>query len=111
MTGSKPKRRFAESRKKHWTKAELGLVEANRSLLFASQSRGHLGSRSRGAVEERIAELQGLRSNLTGCIGCGCLSLDRSQLANPGDRAAGSPQRATPLDNAARGTGERSPMP
>jgi hypothetical protein len=43
MTGRKPKRRFAESRKKCWTKAELGLVEANTSLLFASQFRGHLG--------------------------------------------------------------------
>jgi MerR family transcriptional regulator, redox-sensitive transcriptional activator SoxR len=40
-------------------------------------------------IDERIAELQRLRSNLTGCIGCGCLSLDRCQLANPGDRAAG----------------------
>src|SRR2546430_12031496 len=40
-------------------------------------------------IDERIAELQRLRSNLTGCIGCGCLSLDRCQLANPGDRAGG----------------------
>jgi MerR family redox-sensitive transcriptional activator SoxR len=38
-------------------------------------------------VEERIAELERLRSGLTGCIGCGCLSLDRCQFANPGDRA------------------------
>jgi MerR family redox-sensitive transcriptional activator SoxR len=40
-------------------------------------------------IDERIAELTRLRENLTGCIGCGCLSLDRCQLANPGDRAAG----------------------
>jgi MerR family transcriptional regulator, redox-sensitive transcriptional activator SoxR len=39
-------------------------------------------------VDERIAELQRLREGLTGCIGCGCLSLDRCKLANPGDRAA-----------------------
>jgi MerR family redox-sensitive transcriptional activator SoxR len=38
-------------------------------------------------VDERIAELERLRGNLTGCIGCGCLSLDTCQLANPGDRA------------------------
>jgi MerR family redox-sensitive transcriptional activator SoxR len=40
-------------------------------------------------IDERIAELERLRLGLTECIGCGCLSLDRCQLANPGDRAAG----------------------
>ena len=39
-------------------------------------------------IDERIAELQRLRSGLTECIGCGCLSLDRCMFANPGDRAA-----------------------
>ena len=39
-------------------------------------------------IDERIAELERLRAGLTGCIGCGCLSLDRCQLSNPGDRAA-----------------------
>jgi MerR family redox-sensitive transcriptional activator SoxR len=38
-------------------------------------------------IDERIAELQRLRRGLTECIGCGCLSIDRCQLANPGDRA------------------------
>jgi MerR family transcriptional regulator, redox-sensitive transcriptional activator SoxR len=40
-------------------------------------------------IDERIAELQRLKLGLTECIGCGCLSLDRCQLSNPGDRAAG----------------------
>ena len=40
-------------------------------------------------VDERIAELERLRAGLTECIGCGCLSLDRCRLSNPGDRAAG----------------------
>jgi MerR family redox-sensitive transcriptional activator SoxR len=39
-------------------------------------------------IDERIAELERLRAGLTECIGCGCLSLDRCKLANPGDRAA-----------------------
>lgn len=39
-------------------------------------------------IDERIAELERLRAGLTGCIGCGCLSLNRCKLANPGDRAA-----------------------
>jgi MerR family redox-sensitive transcriptional activator SoxR len=39
-------------------------------------------------IDQRIAELERLKSGLTECIGCGCLSLDRCKLANPGDRAA-----------------------
>ncbi|HUE01360.1 MAG TPA: redox-sensitive transcriptional activator SoxR [Bryobacteraceae bacterium] len=39
-------------------------------------------------IDERIAELERLRAGLTGCIGCGCLSLEKCKLANPGDRAA-----------------------
>lgn len=38
-------------------------------------------------VQARIAELKRLEESLTGCIGCGCLSLDRCRLANPEDRA------------------------
>jgi MerR family redox-sensitive transcriptional activator SoxR len=39
-------------------------------------------------IDGRIAELERLKDGLTECIGCGCLSLDRCQLANPGDRAS-----------------------
>jgi MerR family redox-sensitive transcriptional activator SoxR len=39
-------------------------------------------------IDDRIAELTRLKAGLTECIGCGCLSLDRCKLANPGDRAA-----------------------
>jgi MerR family transcriptional regulator, redox-sensitive transcriptional activator SoxR len=42
----------------------------------------------RRQLDERIAELVRLRSNLTGCIGCGCLSLQKCALFNPGDRVA-----------------------
>jgi MerR family redox-sensitive transcriptional activator SoxR len=38
-------------------------------------------------LDQRIAELERLRIGLTECIGCGCLSLDRCRLANPGDAA------------------------
>ena len=38
-------------------------------------------------IDRRIAELQRLKAGLTGCIGCGCLSIDRCKLANPADRA------------------------
>ena len=47
-------------------------------------------------IDKRIAQLERLRAGLTVCIGCGCLSLDRCQLANPGDRATrrGSARRS-----------------
>ena len=48
-----------------------------------------LSSNWTARVDERIAELELLRAGLTECIGCGCLSLDRCRLSNPGDRAAG----------------------
>jgi MerR family redox-sensitive transcriptional activator SoxR len=38
-------------------------------------------------IDARIAELDRLRAGLTQCIGCGCLSLERCALSNPGDRA------------------------
>ncbi|HEX4733224.1 MAG TPA: redox-sensitive transcriptional activator SoxR [Thermoleophilaceae bacterium] len=38
-------------------------------------------------IDARIDELERLKLGLTECIGCGCLSLDRCKLANPGDRA------------------------
>jgi MerR family redox-sensitive transcriptional activator SoxR len=40
-------------------------------------------------IDARIAELERLKVGLTECIGCGCLSLQRCRLSNPGDRAAG----------------------
>ena len=42
----------------------------------------------RGALDERIRILEGLRDQLDSCIGCGCLSLERCRLRNPGDWAA-----------------------
>ncbi|MBV2153466.1 redox-sensitive transcriptional activator SoxR [Kitasatospora sp. SUK 42] len=39
-------------------------------------------------IDEQIAELERLKAKLTGCIGCGCLSLTRCALYNAEDRAA-----------------------
>src|SRR3954470_16943849 len=39
-------------------------------------------------LDEQIAALQALRNDLGSCIGCGCLSLRRCVLSNPGDVAA-----------------------
>jgi len=42
----------------------------------------------RPRLEAQISMLERLRDRLSGCIGCGCLSLKVCQLANPGDAAA-----------------------
>ena len=47
-----------------------------------------LSSSWRRELDERIATLEAIRGRLTTCIGCGCLSLKRCGLLNPGDVAA-----------------------
>jgi MerR family redox-sensitive transcriptional activator SoxR len=42
----------------------------------------------RPRLDARIAMLERLRDRLDGCIGCGCLSLKRCRILNPGDVAA-----------------------
>jgi MerR family redox-sensitive transcriptional activator SoxR len=42
----------------------------------------------RPRLDAQIAMLERLRDRLTGCIGCGCLSMQACRLLNPGDEAA-----------------------
>jgi MerR family redox-sensitive transcriptional activator SoxR len=42
----------------------------------------------REELETRISTLERFRDELSGCIGCGCLSLRRCRLYNPGDIAS-----------------------
>ena len=65
---------------------ELARLPPDRAPTRRDWSR--LSSKWTAKIDERIAELERLRTGLTECIGCGCLSLDRCRLANPGDRAA-----------------------
>lgn len=46
-----------------------------------------ISSEIRSDLDARIAELTALRDKLDGCIGCGCLSLDKCELYNPSDSA------------------------
>ena len=48
----------------------------------------HLSEAFRDSLDTKIAALEKLRDDLDGCIGCGCLSLERCQLYNVGDKAA-----------------------
>lgn len=47
-----------------------------------------LSRRWKTELDERIHRLQQLRDEFTGCIGCGCLSIDMCSLANPYDDLA-----------------------
>ena len=67
-------------------RAELDALPPDRAPGRRDWSR--LSSRWGERIDVQIAELERLRAGLTDCIGCGCLSLDRCTLANPGDRAA-----------------------
>jgi MerR family transcriptional regulator, redox-sensitive transcriptional activator SoxR len=66
--------------------AELSKLPRNRAPERADWAKLSSGWTAR--IDERIAELERMKAGLTECIGCGCLSLDRCQFANPGDRAA-----------------------
>jgi MerR family transcriptional regulator, redox-sensitive transcriptional activator SoxR len=76
---------------------QLGLTLGEISAELATLPQGRaptrqdwqgISRRIRGALERRIDTLERTRDLLDGCIGCGCLSLDRCRLFNPGDRAA-----------------------
>lgn len=67
-------------------RAALGTLPASRTPTKADWARLSRSWQSR--LDEQIAGLVALRDGLTACIGCGCLSLRRCALSNPGDAAA-----------------------
>jgi MerR family redox-sensitive transcriptional activator SoxR len=64
----------------------LAQLPENRTPTKADWAR--LSARWRRKLEERITVMERLRDQLTGCIGCGCLSLQRCKLINPDDQLA-----------------------
>lgn len=64
----------------------LAALPENRTPTKADWSR--LSARWRKRLEERITMMERLRDQLSGCIGCGCLSLQRCGLINPEDKLA-----------------------
>ena len=65
--------------------AELAKLPADR--IPTSRDWARLSGKWTKRIDQRIAELKRLRAGLTQCIGCGCLSIDKCELANPADRA------------------------
>jgi MerR family transcriptional regulator, redox-sensitive transcriptional activator SoxR len=65
----------------------LATLPSNRTPTKADWTRLSRGWRPR--LEAQIAQLERLRDTLDSCIGCGCLSLRRCSLSNPGDQVAG----------------------
>jgi MerR family redox-sensitive transcriptional activator SoxR len=47
-----------------------------------------LSEKWRADLDNRIDQLRRLRDQLTDCIGCGCLSIERCRLRNPADTLA-----------------------
>jgi len=73
----------------------VSLEEIREALSALPESRtptkadwARLSARWRRRLDEQIGLLERLRDNLTGCIGCGCLSLQRCALSNPSDELA-----------------------
>lgn len=66
--------------------AELATLPLDRAPTQGDWRR--ISERVRGVLDGKIAVLQRTRDKLDGCIGCGCLSLERCALYNPDDRAA-----------------------
>jgi MerR family redox-sensitive transcriptional activator SoxR len=76
---------------------QLGLSLAEISAALAAlppdraptrQEWARISGKVKDQLDHRIMLLERTRENLDGCIGCGCLSLDRCTLYNPGDRAS-----------------------
>src|SRR6516165_3092370 len=65
--------------------AALASLPAGRTPTRADWSRLSRGWRQR--LGDQIAALAALRDGLDSCIGCGCLSLQRCAISNPGDTA------------------------
>lgn len=76
---------------------ELGIPLGEIAAALAALPEGHVPTAAdwqslsegwRERLQNRITLLSRLRDELTGCIGCGCLSTQSCPLINPGDRLA-----------------------
>jgi MerR family redox-sensitive transcriptional activator SoxR len=85
--------------------AALATLPARRTPNRADWAR--LSREWRLRLDEQIEALQALRTGLESCIGCGCLSLNRCAISNPGDVAASGGPGAAYLPRPLRPVGGR----
>lgn len=71
----------------------LSLGEIEQALARLPQGRNpnaadwaHISGTIRQRIDAQIAQLEKVREDLNGCIGCGCLSLKKCALYNAGDK-------------------------
>lgn len=69
-------------------RTELDQLPSGRTPTKADWQR--ISKHWRSRLDEQLRALERLRDGLDSCIGCGCLSLDRCAISNPGDVAASS---------------------
>lgn len=69
-------------------RAELAELPDARTPTKADWQR--ISAHWRTRLNDRIAAIERLRDGLDSCIGCGCLSLQRCSISNPGDVSAAS---------------------
>ncbi len=91
-------------------KMGISLEETRRALAALPDNRtpttedwARLSSDWREELNVRIAYLERLRDLMTGCIGCGCLSMKNCPLYNDGDRLAEEGDGAVILERGIRG--------
>ena len=73
----------------------LNLVEVAAALASLPEGRtptkadwARVSRRWTARIDAQIADLERLKTKLTACVGCGCLSLRTCALSNPGDEQA-----------------------
>jgi MerR family transcriptional regulator, redox-sensitive transcriptional activator SoxR len=62
------------------------LEQLPKEWAISAKDWGHVSAGWRDDLTARIERLTSLRDELTGCIGCGCLSVDECPLANKDDK-------------------------
>ena len=77
-------------------KSLLSTLPDNRTLTQADWAK--LSTVFNQHIEAKIAALTSLKTSLEGCIGCGCLSLNRCRLYNTDDKVAAQGSGAQLLD-------------
>ncbi|MBZ9937637.1 redox-sensitive transcriptional activator SoxR [Mesorhizobium sp. BR1-1-16] len=90
-------------------KARLEKLPRERPVTLAEWAA--LATDWRAELDERITLLTRLRDQLTGCIGCGCLSTADCPLRNPGDAAAEEGPGARLFRTSSRGKESRAGRP